>query len=130
MRTTKKRSEPTISTARRGACARKILASFATSAIVAVVAAGGATGGTRADAATPGDSPDNPILVGDPSEVPASAVEDATSTYLTPGECDSTRSWVLRTDGSEPTSHLEYRWSIYHRTDQYQWSVLGGSCSA
>lgn len=53
---------------------------------------------------------ENPIVVNDPSEVPEGAVEDAVSTYNTPGKCDTTRSWVLTVPASEDTTHEEYRY--------------------
>lgn len=52
-------------------------------------------GQSAATASVPGDSPQNPIVVASPSEVPSDAVEDDVSTYNTPAECDTTRSWVL-----------------------------------
>lgn len=45
--------------------------------------------------AAPGGSASDPIVVASPSEVPEGAVEDEVSTYNTPSECDTTRSWVL-----------------------------------
>lgn len=54
-----------------------------------------------------------PIAVTDPNEVPAAAIEDVVSTYLTESTCDTTRSWVLTTAGQrhDATSHVETRWS-------------------
>lgn len=90
-------------------------------------------GGANAAEDVPGSSPDNPIVVADPSEVPEGAVEDEVSTYETPEACDTTRSWVLTIPATDDVtheevrfkrdvpevdeqSHPEYRWSVYKRT--------------
>lgn len=58
--------------------------------------------------AAPGDSPQEPIVVSSPAEVPAGAVEDSVSTYDTPGACDTTRSWVSTKPGTSEVSHNEW----------------------
>lgn len=72
----------------------------------------------------PGTSPENPIIVADPTMVPSEAIEDEVSTYVTEAQCDTTRSWVLTTPEEPETSHTEFRWSVVLRKDIYRWSVL------
>jgi hypothetical protein len=67
------------------------------------------TGSAQAAEEVPGTSPENPIVVTDPAEVPEGAVEDEVSTYETPEACDTTRSWVLTIPANEETSHEEFR---------------------
>lgn len=57
----------------------------------------------------PGSTASNPIVVATPDAVPSTAVEDATSTYVTAGACDTTRSWVDSTSGTNQTTHEEFR---------------------
>lgn len=85
---------------------RKIIALLVAFAL-AISMLGFAGGSANAE---PGDSASDPIVVANPSEVPAGAVEDEVSTYLTPGKCDTTRSWVLTVPATEDTSHEEFRY--------------------
>jgi hypothetical protein len=74
-----------------------------------------------------GDSASNPIVVTNPSEVPQGAVEDGVSTYLTPAECDTTRSWVLTVPATEDQTHDEYKYKRefydYEEVWHYEWGV-------
>lgn len=66
-------------------------------------------GAVQADEVPVGTSPENPILVGDPSEVPEGAVENEVSTYLTPAACDTTRSWVLTIPAEEDSESVRLK---------------------
>ena len=62
----------------------------------------------------PGSSPADPIVVANPADVPVGAVEDGPSTYGTPSECDTTRSWVFVVPGTDAVTHQE--WTAELRT--------------
>ncbi len=67
-------------------------------------------GPASAEGEVPGSSPENPIVVSDPSEVPEGAVEDESSTYETPeNACDTTRSWVLTIPATDDQTHEEIK---------------------
>lgn len=63
-----------------------------------------------------GGSADNPIVVADPADVPEGAVEDAVSTFNTPDECDTTRSWVLTVKGQhhDAVTHVVHHDAVTH----------------
>jgi hypothetical protein len=71
------------------------------------------TGSASAAEEVPGTSPENPIVVTDPSMVPEGAVEDEVSTYDTPEACDTTRSWVYTVPANEETSHEEFKFGRF-----------------
>ena len=104
---------------------KKVVAVLAALAMLVVVAGTSLLSATSASAATPGTSPQNPIVVGSVSEVPASAVEDATSTYNTAAECDTTRSWVNVKPAVNEVSHQEWRAETRTQTKtptvEYRW---------
>jgi hypothetical protein len=64
----------------------------------------------------PGSSPADRIVVTSPADVPAGAVEDVPSTYGTPAECDTTRSWVLVVPGTDAVTHQEWTAEVRTRT--------------
>ena len=88
---------------------KKVVAVLTALAMVLVAAAALLMPSSTASAASPGDSPQNPIVVGSVAEVPAGSVEDAVSTYNTPAACDTTRSWVHVKPAVNEVSHQEYR---------------------
>lgn len=73
----------------------------------------------RADAA-PGSSPTDPVVVINPADVPAGAVEDSVSTYGTPSACDATRSWVHTVPGTNAVTHNEWTAEYQTRTKSQQ----------
>lgn len=73
----------------------------------------------RADA-VPGSSAADPVVVANPSDVPAGAVEDAQSTYATASECDTTRSWVHTVPGTNAVTHKEWTAEQSSRTKSQQ----------
>jgi hypothetical protein len=64
----------------------------------------------------PGSSPADPIVVANPADVPVGAVEDVPSTYGTPSECDTTRSWVFVVPGTDAVTHQEWTAELRTRT--------------
>lgn len=87
----------------------KIMALIAMFALIVAAVTIGASTASAAEE-VPGTSPENPIVVTDPSEVPEGAVEDEASTYDTPEACDTTRSWVLTIPATEDVTHHESRY--------------------
>jgi hypothetical protein len=82
-----------------------ILAVLTTIAVVAVLLFVPTQGAN----ATTGSSVADPIVVTNVTDVPAGAVEDNPSTYVTANECDTTRSWVHTKPAVSEVSHQEYR---------------------
>lgn len=78
--------------------------------LVAVGITATVTMSASADTTKAGDSPENPIVVTTPSEVPEGAIEDEVSTYDTVAECDNTRSWVLTIPATDDTTREEARY--------------------
>lgn len=82
--------------------------------VIAATVVTGVIGTTAVWLAPAASAASGPIVVSDPSQVPAAAAEDVVSTYLTPDNpCDTTRSWVLTTPGQhhDATTRVETRWS-------------------
>jgi hypothetical protein len=57
----------------------------------------------------PGSSPDNPIVVASPADVPAGAVSGGPVTD--PGTGETTQTWTLTVPGSSAVAHEEYQYS-------------------
>lgn len=74
-------------------------------AVVLVALTFGIYSTATAAGSTPGDSPDNPIQVASPADVPSGAHQ----TSLVHHECNTTQTWTLTVPGTEETSHQEFR---------------------
>lgn len=101
---------------------RITIAILAVLALVLALAGFGSSAGA-ADG-TPGDSPDNPILVASPDDVPAGAVQTGESTG---DDCSTTTTWTLTVPATDDTTHEEFRYGRFVQAVEEQshqeWSV-------